>query len=65
MKYQIKGTPGTTIVVLDEKNESMSLLVTRDFDGYKEHKKESMKKDMFEMCLRTGYIQVEEAALAV
>jgi hypothetical protein len=65
MKYQIKGTPGTTVVVLDEKNDNMSLLVTRDFDGYKEHKKESMKKDMFNMCLRTGYIQPEETALAV
>jgi len=65
MKYQIKGTPGTTVVVLDEKNEKMSLLVTRDFDGYKEHKKETMKKEMFDMCLRTGYIQPEKAALAV
>ncbi len=65
MKYQIKGTPGTTVVVLDEKNDNMSLLVTRDFEGYKEHKKETMKKEMFDMCLRTGYIQTEEAALAV
>jgi hypothetical protein len=43
----------------------MSLLVTRDFDGYKEHKKEIMKKDMFEMCLRTGYLQPEATAVAV
>jgi len=43
----------------------MSLLDTRDYDGYKEHKKESMKKEMFEMCLRTGYITPEKAALAV
>ena len=65
MKYQIKGTPGTTVVVLDEKADNMSLLVTRDFDGYKEHKKEIMKKEMFDMCLRTGYIQPEETAVAV
>jgi len=65
MKYQIKGTPGATVVVLDEKSDVMSLLVTRDYDGYKEHKKESMKKEMFEMCLRTGYITPEKAALAV
>ena len=65
MKYQIKGTPGTTVVVLDEKSDSMSLLVTRDFDGYKEHKKETMKKEMFEMCIRTGYMEAEETALAV
>lgn len=65
MKYQIKGTPGTVVVVLDEKKDSIFLLVTRDFDGYKEHKKETMKKDMFEMCLRTGYILPEESALAV
>lgn len=65
MKYQIKGAKGTTVVVLDEKAEEISLLVTRDFDGYKEHKKEIMTKDIFEMCLRTGYIQPEEAALAV
>lgn len=65
MKYQIKGATGTTVVVLDEKAEEISLLVTRDFDGYKEHKKVTMTKDIFEMCLRTGYIQPEEAALAV
>ena len=65
MKYQIKGTPEATVVVLDEKSDVMSLLVTRDYDGYKEHKKESMKKEMFEMCLRTGYITPEKAALAV
>lgn len=65
MRYQIKGAPGTTVVVLDEEAGNMSLMVTRDFDGYKEHKKETMKKDMFEMCLRTGYMLPEEAALAV
>lgn len=65
MKYQIKGTPGTTVVVLDDKSDVLSLLVTRDYDGYKEHKKETMKKDMFDMCLRTGYIQPGEAAVAV
>ncbi|MDA3809773.1 MAG: hypothetical protein PF518_05510 [Spirochaetaceae bacterium] len=65
MKYQIKGSSSTTIVVLDEKAENLSLLVTRDFDGYKEHKKEIMKKDIFNMCLRTGYIQPEVAAVAV
>lgn len=65
MKYHIKGTPATTVVVLDDKSDVMTLLVTRDYDGYKEHKKETMKKDMFDMCLRTGYIQPEEAALAV
>ncbi|MBB6482013.1 hypothetical protein [Spirochaeta isovalerica] len=65
MKYQIKGTPGATVVVLDENTEVLSLLVTRDYDGYKEHKKETMKKEMFEMCLRTGYITPEEAAVAV
>lgn len=65
MKYQIKGTPGTTVVVLDDKSDLMSLLVTRDYDGYKEHKKETMKKEMFDMCLRTGYIQPEESVLAV
>jgi hypothetical protein len=65
MKYQIKGMSGTTVVVLDEQADNMSLLVTRDFDGYKEHKKEIMKKDMFEMCLRTGYLQPEATAVAV
>lgn len=65
MKYQIKGTPGTTVVVLDEESDLMSLLVTRDYEGYKEHKKETMKKDMFEMCLRTGYIVPERSSVAV
>ncbi len=65
MKYLLKGTPGTSIVVLDEKEENISLLVTRNFEGYEEKKKEFMKKEMFDLCLKTGYIFPLETALAV
>ncbi len=64
MKYLLKGTPGTSIVVLDEKEENISLLVTRNIEGYKEQKKEMMKKEMFNLCLKTGYIFPNETALA-
>ena len=61
MKYYIKGTPSTTIVVLDKREDNMSLLITKDFDGYKEQKKELMERAVFDMCVRTGYLQPEEA----
>ena len=65
MKYLLKGNPDTSIIVIDEKEESISLLITRNFEGYEEQKKEFMKKEMFDMCLRTGYIFPNETALAV
>ncbi len=65
MKYLLKGTSDTTVVVLDDNDENISLLVTRNFDGYEEKKKEIMGKEMFNLCLRTGYLIPKETARSI
>lgn len=67
-RYCIKCEPGRVefLDVLRETDEGFFVRVIRVKDGYDKVIEEFMARNMFEMCVKTGYIHaVTEAATSV
>ena len=57
-KYNVKTVPGSTeyIEILKEMDDAMLVCFTRIRDGYVKKTEETLSKQLFDMCLQTGYL---------
>lgn len=58
IQYKVKGneTVETYLEIVKEKTEGFDVLITCVCEDYKKEMTEYMSKDLFNTCLRTGYI---------
>jgi hypothetical protein len=58
-QYIVKGNEGieTFVQILQEKGNSLDILITRKSEYSVKEDKDSISKDLFETCLRTGYLK--------
>lgn len=65
-RYYIKCEPSRTeyLDVLGEDEEGYTIRVTRIKDGYEKTIEEFMSRHLFEICIKTGYINKEDAIAA-
>jgi hypothetical protein len=61
--YSLRTLNGTNdfITLLRETDEGFVIRIVRDKDGYNEIINEFMSKELFETCVRTGYLTKVEA----
>lgn len=64
--YTLKSHKAHDYLIVEKETQSGYVVrIIRDKDGYEEITKDIMSKDLFETCIRTGYIQkVTENVLA-
>ena len=63
--YSIKSIPGeiSYFSVLNQTDEGYYIRICHDKEGYEKISEDFLKNDMFELCLRTGYInEIAESA---
>lgn len=54
------------MTVLKETDEGYMIKIVHDLDGYEEVKTDFLSKELFDCCLRTGYItEVTEETVAL
>ena len=66
--YSLKslGSKNDYMTVLKETDEGYRIKIVHDLDGYEEVKTDFLSKELFDCCLRTGYItEVKEEAVAL
>lgn len=58
-RYRIKSAEGTQaqLDVLGEAPGGYTVRITRHYDGYETTETEHMTCDLFDTCVRTGYIE--------
>ena len=56
--YSIKSVPNeiSYFSILDKTNEGYKIKISREIDGYKKTSESFLNQELFENCLRTGYI---------
>ena len=67
-RYCIKCRSGRVeyFDIINESDDEYNIRLTRVSDGDEKILSESMTKDLFDVCLKTGYIfELEEAAVTV
>jgi len=67
-RYCIKSRTGKVeyFDIISENEEGYNIRLTRLADGYEKIVEEYMKRPLFEMCVKTGYIsQMEESDVSV
>lgn len=66
--YSLKslGSKNDYMTVLKETDEGYMIKIVHDLDGYEEVKTDFLSKELFDCCLRTGYItEVTEETVAL
>lgn len=64
--YYIKSNPGAEncLSILGETDEGYMVRIYHDLDGYEKISDEFMSAELFESCVRTGYLsQIEETGI--
>ncbi len=59
MDYYMLKTNNSTqdyVTIIQETEEGYMIRINRDLDGYEEVRNEYITKELFESCLRTGYL---------
>ena len=62
--YSLKslGNKNDYMTVLKETKEGYVIRIVRDMDGYDDVKTDFLSKELFECCIRTGYLSdIEES----
>lgn len=56
--YEIKSTPGqrAVLTVAADRPDGLHVEITRYFDGYETTDNEIMPSELFDLCVRTGYL---------
>ncbi|MBQ7611903.1 MAG: hypothetical protein IJU92_02395 [Spirochaetaceae bacterium] len=56
--YSIKSAPNENsyFSILDKTNDGYKIKISREVDGYEKTNESFLNEDLFETCLRTGYI---------
>jgi hypothetical protein len=59
IQYKVKGNEGfdTFLEIVKERRGGFDVIITCVYEDYKKEMKEYVNKDLFEMCIRTGYLQ--------
>lgn len=66
--YSLKslGNKNDYMTIVSEKEDGYVIRIVRDQDGYEDIKTDFLSKELFECCLRTGYLtEIENVAVAV
>ncbi|MDR3336564.1 MAG: hypothetical protein LBT16_05105 [Treponema sp.] len=65
-RYYIKCEAGKVeyVDILSETGEGYQIRVTRIQDGYEKNIDDFMTKQLFNLCLKTGYIRKEEFSIS-
>lgn len=61
--YSLKslGNKNDYMTILKEYNDGYVIKIVRDLDGYEEVKTDYLSRELFESCIRTGYLtEIEE-----
>lgn len=63
--YSLKslGNKNDYMTILKELNDGYVIRIVRDMDGYEEVKTDFLSKELFESCIRTGYLTEIEVPL--
>ena len=67
--FKSLGNKNDYMTILKELNDGYVIRIVRDMDGYEEVKTDFLSKELFESCIRTGYlteieVPVEMAVIA-
>jgi hypothetical protein len=54
--YRIKGEEASTMRIEKDLGESYMVVISRNREFFEETITENMSKELFDMCLRTGYL---------
>lgn len=66
--YSLKslGNKNDYMTILSEKENGFVIRIVRDQDGYEDVKTDFLSKELFESCIRTGYLtEIEPVAIAI
>jgi hypothetical protein len=69
-RYTMKSfNPNDYMTIVKEMEDGMIVRIVRDKDGYEEASTDFISRDLFESCIRTGYlskveVRAEAAAIA-
>lgn len=66
--YSLKslGNKNDYMTILSEKENGFVIRIVRDQDGYEDIKTDFLSKELFESCIRTGYLtEIEAVAVAI
>lgn len=66
--YSLKslGNKNDYMTILSEQENGFVIRIVRDQDGYEDIKTDFLSKELFESCIRTGYLtEIEAAAVAI
>ena len=57
--FQVQGKSNhqTFIKVVKEKKDELEVLITRKYESFSKETKECISRNLFDMCLRTGYLK--------
>jgi DNA-directed RNA polymerase subunit L len=62
IQYKIKSpaNQASYLEILTEDSGGINVLITREYENCLTQKEEFMSRDLFESCLRTGYLQLAD-----
>lgn len=66
--YSLKslGNKNDYMTILCEQENGFVIRIVRDQDGYEDIKTDFLSKELFESCIRTGYLtEIEAVAVAI
>ncbi len=66
--YSLKslGNKNDYMTIISEKENGYVIRIVRDQDGYEDIRTDFLSKELFECCIRTGYLtEIEPVAVAV
>ncbi len=66
--YSLKslGNKNDYMTILWEKENGFVIRIVRDQDGYEDVKTDFLSRELFESCIRTGYLtEIEPVAVAI
>jgi hypothetical protein len=57
-RYEIKSAPGqrAELEIAADRADGLHVEITRYFDGYETTASEVMSRELFDLCVRTGYL---------
>ena len=63
LQYRIKGSADSysMMEIIKEKSDGYDICITREYENYSEQSSTFMSRELFDSCLRTGYIIAEKA----
>lgn len=66
--YSLKslGNKNDYMTIISEKEDGFVIRIVRDQDGYEDIKTDFLSRELFESCIRTGYLtEIEPVTVAV